>query len=200
MTINLAVGFHEPVHQSQQAFRTALNALARPGRLSEVSPSGPTAPGLGQAATALMLTLADFETPVWLDESASLSSNYFRFHCGCPLTGQHQTAVIACLTKPETAPPLTEFSLGTDLAPELSTTLIIEVERLEQHGPLLLSGPGIRDVHRLAVDGLGTDWFDQRTALKPLFPRGLDMFLTAGNRLCGLPRTTTIKEAPCTSR
>lgn len=200
MTADISPGFREPVRQAQQCFRAALDALSRPGRLTAVDGDGPAAPGLGQAATALLLSLADFETPVWLDSRAAVAGEYVRFHCGSPLTGQRSAAAIACCAKPADALPFTDFSLGTDLAPETSTTLIVEVSALCDGGRFAFSGPGVRDVHRLDIRGLPADWLAARAALAPLFPCGIDIFLTAGNRLCGLPRTTAVEEVPCTSR
>lgn len=200
MTAELASGFAEPVRHAQQGFRAALDALSRPGRVTHVAADGPTAPGLGPASTTLMLSLADFETPVWLGAGAAASGEYFRFHCGCPITRERGGAVIACLANPAEALPLADFELGSDKAPEASATLIIQVAALDDQGSFEFSGPGIDGVHRIGIQGLPTEWLRERAMLAPLFPRGVDIFLTSGNRLCGLPRTTTIKETPCMSR
>ena len=63
----IAPGFADPVFDSQATFRAALDALARPGRVAALPPVlTPPAP-LNPATAALCLTLADLDTPLWLD-------------------------------------------------------------------------------------------------------------------------------------
>ena len=84
--------------------------------------------------------------------------------------------------------------IGTDAYPDRSTTLVIEVETLSA-GPAAgwrLEGPGIDGAAHLAVTGLPAGFVEARAALAPLYPRGLDIVLTAGDRLAALPRTTRI--------
>lgn len=195
----LAPGLSDPVHDAQEVFRAALEALARPGRVHRLSEQLPAAPGLGQAATALLLTLADFETPLWLDDSAAAASDYLRFHCGSPLSGPGEAA-FAVVGEAARVPALLRLALGSDDYPDRSTTLIIEVGGLAQAGPLRLSGPGIEAIHPLAVEGLPAAFWTEREALRELFPRGIDCLLTCGPLLCGLSRTTRVEGFACTSR
>ena len=53
---------------------------------------------------------------------------------------------------------------------------------------------GIAGTAALTVAGLPGGFWAQRTALAPLFPRGLDVVLTCGGRLAALPRTTRTEE------
>ena len=50
-----------------------------------------------------------------------------------------------------------------------------------------LTGPGIRDTARLTLPEAETFRRNAR-----LFPLGLDFFLTAGDRVAALPRTTRV--------
>ena len=80
--------FRDPVRQSQSVFRLAMEAMASPGRIVAV-PSGlaPPAPLNGPAA-ALLLTLCDYETSVWLDEALDETTDvatFLRFHTGASL-------------------------------------------------------------------------------------------------------------------
>jgi alpha-D-ribose 1-methylphosphonate 5-triphosphate synthase subunit PhnH len=93
-----------------------------------------------------------------------------------------------------TLPPLDGFALGSDSYPDRSATLVIEVTALDQDGGLRLSGPGIEDTARLGVTGLRPGFWAERAALAPLFPRGLDLILTCGDRLAAIPRTTSVEE------
>lgn len=194
MTDTLLAGFSDTTLDSQRAFRAALDALSRPGRIVTMPgllPDGAPAP-LMPAAAALALALFDYETPVWLDEAADTPAvrDWLRFHCGCPLVADKAQARFALLAG--TPEALTGFDTGTDAYPDRSATLIRQVESLSAGPAYRLSGPGIAQEELLRInkmnDGFVPDW--QRNA--KLFPRGLDLFLVAGNLLAGLPRTTRI--------
>ncbi|MFO7747239.1 MAG: phosphonate C-P lyase system protein PhnH [Orrella sp.] len=79
----LLPGFDEPVLQSQIAFKSLLEALARPGRLFTLPAPESAVPGLSAGSAAIALTLVDYETPVWLDGPYQLAAEYLQFHCGC---------------------------------------------------------------------------------------------------------------------
>jgi alpha-D-ribose 1-methylphosphonate 5-triphosphate synthase subunit PhnH len=66
--------------------------------------------------------------------------------------------------------------------------LVIEVPRLEPTGARL-TGPGIRDHAFLSLPA--TAPFQANHAL---FPLGFDAFLTCGDRIAGLPRTTIVRD------
>lgn len=199
----LAPGFDDPVHKGQQAFRAALDALARPGRIECLPDLPEPVPGLGAASAAIALALIDFETTVWLDATSMPAAAFLRFHCGCAIVDDPRRANFAFARGFDKLPSLDGFALGSDAAPQDATTLIVEVEDLFTDGPLVLTGPGIEAQHRLGVTGFHTDRIAERSALAELFPRGLDVFLTCGQRVAGLPRTTRItslRTEPCTSR
>jgi alpha-D-ribose 1-methylphosphonate 5-triphosphate synthase subunit PhnH len=56
-----------------------------------------------------------------------------------------------------------------------------------------LTGPGIETAARLAVDGLPPAFLDAWAGNRALFPRGVDLFLTAGDRVAALPRTVRVE-------
>ena len=58
-------GFTAPATEAAHAFRAAMEAMARPGTLHRVSGVAPPAP-LSPAAGAIILTLCDMDTPVYL--------------------------------------------------------------------------------------------------------------------------------------
>lgn len=189
----LLPGFAEPVHDAQAAFRAALDALARPGRLQRLNRLAHAPAGLRPAAAALLLALADYETPLWLDAQAQPAAPFLRFHTGAPLCEAPADAAFAVVGADAQLPALREFALGSDAQPERSTTVIVEVAALREGGPWRLSGPGIEREHRLTVEGLRPDFIAEWNALRALFPRGVDLLLTCGETLCGLPRTTAIE-------
>jgi len=91
-------GFGDPVQQSQVIFRDVLTALAEPGLVKTVDFA--PVPGLraGPAAIALLLTLADGDTPLFLGADQAALAAYLRFHTGAPIVtdpGQAQFALLA---------------------------------------------------------------------------------------------------------
>jgi alpha-D-ribose 1-methylphosphonate 5-triphosphate synthase subunit PhnH len=186
-------GFSNPVETTQEVFRLTLDAIARPGRVVAL-PNGVRAGGrLGSAATALALTLLDYETPIWLDSSLSKAVPFLQFHCGSPVVTipcDSRFAFAADLAK---LPPFTAFDLGTEEYPDRSTSLVIEVPELGEGGPLSLRGPGIKAEAHLTVAGLSAGFWCDRSEMALLFPLGIDLFLTCGQRLAALPRTTHVE-------
>ena len=70
----------------------------------------------------------------------------------------------------------------------------MEIESLIWGAELVLSGPGLQGIRTIAPSGLADNvlrlWNDNRA----LFPRGVDLVLTAGADFMCLPRTTKIIE------
>lgn len=196
---HLLPGFADPVHDAQACFRTVLESLARPGRISalEASLSVPAPPpGLGTAQSAVLLALADKDTPVWLPPALrdAAAGHYLRFHCGCPLTTDLAEAYFVLLGALADLPALDALRLGEPAFPDRSATLLIEVAELNADGPLSLCGPGIEHSQALGVGG----WCAAASAFvrenRARFPLGVDMLLCCDTRITGLPRTTQIKE------
>ena len=183
-------GFSNPVSDSQQVFRAALDALARPGNIEIITVETEAPAGLAPATAALLLTLLDFETPVWLQSPNPEIEAFLRFHCSCPLTRDPAAARFALLTDPVQAPAIDVFEQGSAEYPDRSATLILQIEHLGTDGGMRLSGPGIADVCQLHAALLPADFRQQLTANHQRFPRGVDFFLCSGSRLAALPRTT----------
>lgn len=192
--VPLLAGFDAPVREAQQAFRCILDALARPGRLQQLPCPVEQPPGMGAAMAAVVLSLADHETPVWLAPGLTNAAAYAGFHTGCPVV-DHLAAATFVLTAAADAPPLDDLPPGSDAYPDRSATLVIEVASLTAGPPLTLTGPGIRDRTALRVDGLPRGFTAAWARNTARYPRGVDVLLTAGDRICGLPRTVTIREA-----
>lgn len=187
----IAAGFGDPVLDSQAAFRAILDAMAHPGRIDslavELDPPAPLAP----ASLAVMLSLCDHETPLWLDDAAAGFATSLRFHCGSPLVKAADKAAFALCCGP--LPALSGFAPGTAEYPEHSTTVICQVSALGRGVPLSLHGPGIEGRTTLAVSGLPNDFCAQWQANGALFPQGVDIILTEGHRLAALPRSVKIE-------
>jgi alpha-D-ribose 1-methylphosphonate 5-triphosphate synthase subunit PhnH len=180
-------GFTDPARQSARAFRACLTALSRPGHIEVLSFATPPAP-LSVAAGGLALTLLDGTTPVYLAGAVDCADvrDWLTFHTGAPLVGAAE-AVFAFGTYADLL-PLDRFAIGTPEYPDRAATLVIEVPRLEPTGARL-TGPGIRDHAFLSLPA--TAPFQANHAL---FPLGFDAFLTCGDRIAGLPRTTIVRD------
>ncbi|HVC59846.1 MAG TPA: phosphonate C-P lyase system protein PhnH [Acetobacteraceae bacterium] len=187
----LQPGFADPVAGAQSCFRAVLDAMARPGRIREVgtdlTPPAPLAP----ATAAVLLTLLDYDTPVWLDPAFAGARNWVGFHCGAPIVA----AIGACRFAVALAlPELAALPSGTHEAPEDAATLILQVNAFGRGRTYRLAGPGLRVPALLSVDllpaGFATAWQENHA----LFPRGADIVLCAGTALAALPRSVTLQE------
>jgi alpha-D-ribose 1-methylphosphonate 5-triphosphate synthase subunit PhnH len=192
MNTPISAGFQAPVDGCQITFRAALEALSRPGRTQTVAPPAETPVGTSAAAYALLLSLTDHHTPVWLAEPQGPLAQALRFHTGCPITADPAAASFALL-HPSMGPALTDFPAGDDHGPERSATLIVEVERLDQGASRQLRGPGIATTQTLLCAALDQRFLSAWHTNQARFPAGVDVFLTAGRSIVGLPRTTVIE-------
>ena len=190
MSGGLDAGFADPVHDAQACFRAVLDAMARPGRIARVT--GVTAPApLGAAAGAVLLTLIDHETPLWLDAGAMPARRWIEFHCGAPVTAEPAACAFALGLA---LPDLARLPSGTHESPETSATAICQVAALGDGARFRLSGPGLREAVEFRAAGLPRDFVTIWRRNHGLFPRGIDLILCAGDRLTALPRTVAIEE------
>jgi len=178
-------GFTTPATHSAHAFRGVMTAMARPGTIETLHGAMPPAP-LSPAAGAVLLTLCDADTPLYLagDTDTTDVRAWVAFHTGAPLTGPETCAF--ALGQWDALLPLSRFSIGTAEYPDRSATLIVETDRLEAEGATL-TGPGICTTAALSLPGTG-DFRDNHAR----FPLGLDFLFTCGGRVAALPRSTSI--------
>ena len=179
-------GFTDPARDAARAFRAALQAMARPGRIGTVAGVAPPAP-CSVAAGALILTLCDTTTPLHLAPSHDDEAlrGWITFHTGAPFVGPER-AMFALGTW-DALHPVTRFSPGTAEYPDRSATLIVELDRLGPDGATL-TGPGIETQAHLSLPEVAAFQQNRRR-----FPLGFDTYLTCGDRLAGLPRSTHVE-------
>ena len=190
-TAGLKPGLADPVHDAQHVFRGLLDAMARPGRPVDLPGSVEGPAPLDPATTAAALTLLDYDTPLWIDWIADTPPvrTYLKFHCGCPIVERSQDAVFGLVTDPKNMPRLALFAQGVDQYPDRAATLLLQVPSLEGGPAVALKGPGIKDGIVVAPAGL-PDWFWNDWRLNAAqFPLGVDIFLTCGSTVIGLPRS-----------
>ena len=194
-------GFADATRESQAAFRAVLDALAHPTKTYELA--GPAQPpaALGRGLGAIALTVLDEDATVWLGGALAEDAEaiaWLGFHTGARLTEDQASADFAFVT-PAELPALDSFGLGTDEAPHLSTTIVLDVRGVEC--------TSAREVHHFTATGPGINveaeldapWADaigaftaQWRANARLFPRGVDLLIVDEDSVEALPRTTQL--------
>jgi alpha-D-ribose 1-methylphosphonate 5-triphosphate synthase subunit PhnH len=182
----LAGGFAEAPIQSARAFREILEAMARPGTIRRVEGARPPAP-LSVAAGVALLVLADPTTRLYLAGRADCPAvrDWVAFHIGAPLV-RAEDADFAVGTW-DALQPVARFRIGLPDYPDRSATLIVETDRLVNHGPAL-TGPGIETATWLNLPETAAF-----RANRALFPMGFDTIFTGGDRIAALPRSTRVE-------
>jgi alpha-D-ribose 1-methylphosphonate 5-triphosphate synthase subunit PhnH len=190
-----AAGFVESVQDSQNTFRAALQAMAHPGRVQTLMSTCAVPAGISVGMAAFLLTLIDVDTPVWLPADIDDEVRHFlRFHCGCPFVSEPMLARFVVVPMGFEAPSLLQCHQGDPAFPDLSATLLLEVQTLDNSmtsHAVVLKGPGIQTQQILSVTGLPSDFWTQWKLNHQLFPLGVDAFLIQANQVCGLPRTVS---------
>ena len=192
--MSLATGFADPVLGAQVAFRCLLEAIAHPGRVVPTATGlAPPAPLLAPAYAAA-LSLLDFETPVWLDDSLATAAvrDTLRLHCGCPIVTEPHKASFALLAAGART-PLEAFAAGTPEYPDRAATLIWQVSELAAEDGVVLTGPGIRTSARLHVAGLPADFWVQWGTNHGRYPLGVDVVFVTADRIAALPRSVEVR-------
>jgi len=188
ITDSLGGGFTAPPTDAAFAFRAVLEALARPGTIQRLGGTQPPPP-LSAAAGTLALTLLDGTTPVHLAGAHDCPAvrDWLTFHTAAPLVPASDASF--AFGAWDALLPLSRFAIGTADYPDRAATLVIEVATLSADGACL-EGPGILHQARLSLPATAPF-----IANRALFPLGFDCFLTAADRIAGLPRSTIVRDA-----
>ncbi|MCJ7798351.1 MAG: phosphonate C-P lyase system protein PhnH [Polaromonas sp.] len=190
--IQLSAGFADPVHDAQHAFRSALDALSRPGRRFAL---GQPISGLalGPAMAHLLLALTDDDTAVWWQQSEGAAPDWLRFHTGASRALTPGEAAFAVLISAADMPSLDRFAAGSLESPDRSATLLVEVPSLDDGPALEWRGPGIQETQTVRIAGLPEHFWAQWQASHASFPQGVDIVFTCAGAALGLPRTTRVR-------
>ena len=182
----LTGGFTTAPTQAAEAFRAVMRAMARPGTIEQIMGAEPPPP-LSPAAGAVLLTLCDPETPLYLAGAVDtpMVRDWITFHTGAPLVERARASF--ALGPWQALLPLTDYPVGSAEYPDRSTTLIVKMPTLTQTGARL-TGPGIETAAALSLPDIAA--FQRNAALYPL---GLDFLFTAGDHLAALPRSTRVE-------
>ncbi|NEQ44030.1 MAG: phosphonate C-P lyase system protein PhnH [Leptolyngbya sp. SIOISBB] len=188
MALTQLPGFFDPVHDAQQTFRALLEASSRPGlqqTTATLTPPSEMAPSCAAAA----LTLFDLETKVWLQPGLSQAvRGWLLFHTGCVLTDSLPTADFAIIWDVAAMPNLPSFNWGSPAYPELSTSLLLQLDRWTGGPVIKLQGPGID--HSVGIDlPLSPTFWQQWQQMTLSYPLGIDCWCFHDQQVIGLPRT-----------
>ena len=187
----LLPGFADPVLDAQRAFRAVLEAMSRPGTQHRTGAELCAPSPLMPATAAVLLTLADGDTPVWLASPFAEASDWISFHCGATITPRIGEAAFAVA---EEMPDLASLNTGSDEIPEDGATLILQVRGFDRGEKLRLAGPGLAAPATIAVQGLPEHFVAAWEANHALYPRGVDLILCTGEELAAFPRSLRITE------
>jgi alpha-D-ribose 1-methylphosphonate 5-triphosphate synthase subunit PhnH len=195
---DLAPGFPDPVHNSQNVFRALMAALACPASVQPFATSLVPPMSLSAEMAAVALTLLDHETPVWLDAPLAACQgviDYLRFHTGAPVTAAPGEAAFALVMDPRTSLPLSAFAIGSNLYPDRSTTFVFAIDSFSQDQGACFEGPGIETRARLTCNPEPADLSALLARNETCFPCGNDIFFLGAQSVAAFPRSTRRGEA-----
>ena len=202
-----APGFADPTRDAQRAFRAVLDAVAHPTRSFPLA--GPAEPpaALGRGLAAVALTLLDEDCTVWLGGQLARDAEvtaWLAFHTGARRVNEAGAAGFV-ITAPRALPPLESLALGTDEAPHLSATVVLDIRGctglpntgLPNTGQarFTAAGPGIDGTAALAAPWAPDSFADAWHRNTANFPRGVDLLLVDDDTVAALPRTTRLTAA-----
>ena len=180
--------------EAARLFRSILTAFSKPAVAVPLA-ACPAAPApLLPAAAAILLSLCDYQTPVWLSPSLNAEAvrKFIRFHTGAPITDTAQDAVFAVLGVDEAKSFLDQFPLGTDEYPDRSATLILQTTNFDAGEDVTIKGPGLQHPVKFAVAGADGAFWQRVQGNALLFPVGLDFLFASDTAIAALPRSMSV--------
>lgn len=189
-------GFADPVFASQDIFRAVMDAISRPGTVIDLGRRAIGPSPLSAAASAILLTLADYDTPVWFEAASEAhdAAAWLTFQTGAPVAQEQAKAGFVVLSEVSATAQWQNFARGTMDYPDRSATLLLPVSSLYGGASLKLSGPGIETTATIAPAGLPEDFVEVMKANAASYPLGFDLILVCDAEAIALPRTTRILE------
>src|SRR5262249_31226669 len=149
---------------------------------------------LNATAAAILITLADFETTIWLDAPLASSEavcQFAAFHTGARLVGDPGAASFAFASSPHSMPRLALLSQGTPESPDRSAPLSVQAAVFAAAG-LVLTGRGIKPKREFSFTGMPDGFAQQFTDNRAQFPCGVDIVLAAPAHVAALPRSVRL--------
>ena len=176
-----------------EAFRSVLQAMARPGTAWPLSARGVA----GSALEDLLGCLLDAECSLgWLDGRDEPVGRGICRGTGCRGVPPEEADFV--LVGPSgTGAAIAGLRTGEPDFPDRGCTLVYRVESLSPSGGRRTwTGPGIRDGIRPLVEGVPDSEWEALKATNSVYPMGVDcLFVDRAGLVAALPRSTRIGEA-----
>lgn len=192
--VPLRPGLADAVHDAQRVFKAAMGAMARPGRPVALNVPLDVPHPLTREAAAILLALADYETPVWLDaplRAAEGVTEFLSFHTGATIVDDHGDASFVLASDVATMPRLATLRQGTPEYPDRSATLLVQVRGFKRAG-LTLEGPGCKARVSFGFEAMPPSFESELAANRTRFPCGVDVLLACPQYVAALPRSVRI--------
>ncbi|MFD1812436.1 phosphonate C-P lyase system protein PhnH [Rhodococcus gannanensis] len=172
---------------AQRVYRSALEALSRPGTVHPLPPSG------YPAALLPVLALADLDTGTHLvDLPGDAWEPIVEVATGAPVVEVHAARYVTVLDPAAAADAVAHAHPGSAASPESGATVVIAVESVVGGDPVLLTGPGVAGELLFAPRGVDPAIWTIREGRVADFPAGIDLlFVDPDGGIVGVPRTTT---------
>jgi alpha-D-ribose 1-methylphosphonate 5-triphosphate synthase subunit PhnH len=176
-------------------FRSILACFAKPAVPASIATTTNAPLPLLPSTACLVLTLFDYQTPVWL--SAALNTDavrkFIRFHTGAAITANVGEASFAIMTMDEANVDWPDFNLGTHEYPDRSTSVIVQVQSFTGYPAVEVSGPGLKDPVSFQLEAANADFWKRMQDNACLFPIGVDFVFSSPQQLAVLPRSSRIR-------
>lgn len=180
--------------QSARAFRVILDALARPGKVSQLPRLiGSSVPAFATSLTVL-LSLGDHLTSIYLDHEFRVTAveKLLRFHTGSQLVQERERTDFAVLNAARAEIGLERWKRGDPEYPDQSATLIIQTTSLNQGAPVQFAGPGIQSSTTVRIANVRPSFWEARAAVNAIAPLGIDLIFVTPSEILGCPRSTRV--------
>jgi len=196
------------IYDTQLVFRKLLDSMARPGKINSVEKiikKINTNYEFSTSLIAIAFTLLDESVKFTvISKEKDEIERYIKWNTGSTISDINVAEFIFIddnLEDGDIEKLMYQTKPGTFLEPEMSTTIILSVKRIQfdiennTEGVYInLKGPGIDGINYCFIKGISKKWIEIRNDLNREFPIGIDMILCdrLGN-IIGLPRTTKIE-------
>lgn len=183
------------VFLTQEAFRTIMDCMARPGKIGRLNNPGFSPPwGLTPYSALLLLTLLDSETSFAVLPCQEEWSGYIKLNTDA-LENEVSQAEYILLDGSHDIPDLLAVNRGELLSPEKGVTLIYQVDTigaapLASYTGITLKGPGIKETRSVYINGMDAPHWERIKHLNREYPLGVDLFIIARDgSMIGIPRS-----------
>ncbi len=187
-------GFRDPIIEAQAAFRAVMQAMSRPGQIVPFPAAVKAPPPLSPEMATILLALADYETPVWLDARLSAETHvkaFLAFHTGAPGAPAISRAAFVAVSGADAIPRLSDMAQGSPEYPDRSATLLVQIGGFASRG-IVLEGPGIEHEISFGFAGMPAGFADALRQNRANYPQGVDIIFTAPGAISALPRSIRV--------